>query len=126
MGGPTHGTTGSSPHARQLRGHTFPSLSGRIGRIHMSSELLHTVCSVFTTVTTSDHLAVVLRVCPPQGPKGRPSYRFPLDMLECEEGYEQLHALLQQWLGDEQPVEQWWEGATVTSSAGIHGEDAML
>ena len=86
----------------------FPSLQRRIDRVHLSSELLSFVRSVYTVCISSDHLAVVVQT-PPEEPGLPPRYRFPVDMLSCDEGIQALLAVLEGMQRSDLHVEQWRE-----------------
>ena len=90
---------------------TFPALQRRIDRVHLSSRLPSFVRPVYTVCISSDHLAVVVQTGPREELGLQPRYRFPVDMLSCEEGSRAISLVLEEIQVSELQVEEWWEAA---------------
>ena len=107
-----------------VSGFTFPALQRRIDSVHLSSELLSFVRSIYTVCISSHHLVVVVQTDPREEPGLPPRYRFPVDMLSCEEGSQAISPVLEDIQDSELQMEQWWEGAHV--AVRLAGEKCRL
>ena len=68
----------------ELRGFTLLGRAHGIDRVHLPSEVLHTVRLAYTITTPSDHKAVAVQVEPLEDDEGPPRFRFQVEMLQCE------------------------------------------
>ena len=84
----------------ELRG--FTREERRIDRVHMPTQALHHLRSVYTVATPADHRAVVAQLGAVEDYGDRPRFCFPLELLEdpaalrrCRRSCRQLHAQTQ-------------------------------
>ena len=102
--------------ADELQGFTrlgADDLRRRIDGVHVPQLVLHTVKSVYTVTTPSDHKAVVLQVGQPECATDPPRFRFPVELLDSDEERAALLAALQSMDGSSCGVLQWWEEVRV-------------
>ena len=84
-------------------------LKRRIDKVHVPESVLHTVKSVYTVTTPSDHKAVVLQVGQPECATDPLRFRFLVELLESVGERDVLQAALLSVDGSSCGVLQWWE-----------------
>ena len=93
----------------ELRG--FTREERRIDRVHMPTQALHHLRSVYTVATPADHRAVVAQLGAVEDHGDRPRFRFPLELLEDPAALAALHEKLQAVACP--ASEAWWDSVRV-------------
>ena len=73
----------------ELKG--FTREERRIDRVHVPTQALHSLRSVYAVATLADHKAVVAQLGPVEDQGDRPRFRFPLELLEDPAALAALH-----------------------------------
>ena len=92
-----------------LRG--FTREERRIDRVHLPTQALHSLRSVYTVATPADHKAVVAQLGPVEDHGDRPRFRFPLELLEDPAALAALQEKLQAVVCPYS--EAWWDSVRV-------------